>query len=86
MAERTKFERGQLILAPFKGRDVLWTVTAVRANGKAKLTAHFERYITDITTTVVELPDDWFLVTQEDAVLALTAGRNAPFMASGPTA
>lgn len=30
----TRFERGQLILAPFKGRDVLWTVIKVKPNGK----------------------------------------------------
>lgn len=69
--EPTRFERGQLILAPFKGRDVLWTVVRVKPNGKAHLLASFESYHCEITTTVAELPSDWWLVTQDDAVRAI---------------
>lgn len=73
MSEPVKFERGQLILAPYKGEDVLWAVTAVAKSGKAKLTAHFGAYVMDITTTVAALPDDWTLITQDEAVAGLRA-------------
>ena len=70
-----KFDMGQLILAPFKGRDVLWTVIAVRKNGKATLLASFESYTVKVTTTTDELPDGWTLITQDEAVQALHVRR-----------
>lgn len=81
MSESVKFERGQLILAPFKGRDILWAVTGVAKSGKAKLTAHLGSYVMDITTTVSALPEDWSVVSNGEAVYALTGetdGEVAP--------
>jgi hypothetical protein len=71
VTEPTRFERGQLILAPFKGRDVLWTVVRVKPNGKAHLLAGFEHYHCEITTTVAEVPSDWHVITQDDVIFAL---------------
>lgn len=77
MSAPVAFEQGQLILAPFKGRDVLWTVTALRKNGKATLLAHFGNYTTSITTTVSVLPVDWSVVSNGEAVYALTGVTEA---------
>lgn len=71
MSDPIRFSRGQLILAPLKGKDVLWFVKSVRLNGKATLFADHGDYTCEITTTVTVLPDDWRVVTQAEVLAAL---------------
>lgn len=68
-----KFERGQLILSPHKDDLILWMVTSVARNGKAKMTAHLGSLIMDVTTSVDTIPDNWRVWSNAEAVKALSA-------------
>lgn len=66
MSDAQPLERGMLVLAPWKDRHVLWTVTTVGLKS-AKMIARFDYGTVEVKTTTATLPDDWRVISNRDA-------------------
>jgi len=82
VSEPRRMERGMLILAPFEGRDVLWTVASTGLKS-VKLLAHLGYGIAEVRTTTATLPEDWTIVDNGGAVAGLAAVDELDSVRSG---